>query len=275
VPPDAPSRTSTPAEVATLEDSKKANGAKPKKPKKMSEEERLEIFTELNEKRGFTIKEIDQLIKDGAHADAIAGKITPGMMRQPQPAARTVAPDPDTVKIGTNSLPTETTVQEIGAAPAEIEALKQRGYTLSEIEEIVTAGVVADALADVPAVDPAADPAAELRSLLADRGAKADPVPALRLTIFVDCVPTKRDGAAPVHLDDWVAPIGRIVAEASGKADWRQIPYTSRGDLAVGIRTALASCPTVLVALSRSSVFDVAMEILRPHAELIVEGVGR
>jgi len=99
LPPDAPPRTSTSAESDAAEEKTKKRG----RPKKAATDpaEMLRIYGELNEKRGFSLNEVERLMKDGAIEDALAGKITPGMLRQPAPAkaAPTPAPEPEQEKV--------------------------------------------------------------------------------------------------------------------------------------------------------------------------------
>lgn len=80
LPPDSPVRTSTPAEIAAVVEGKK------KKVKKTatSDAATIEDFVKL-QGLGFTTQEITDVQKQGSLADALSGKLTPGMLRQPRP----------------------------------------------------------------------------------------------------------------------------------------------------------------------------------------------
>lgn len=96
--------------------------------------------------------------------------------------------------------------------------------------------------------------------------------PATRPTLFVDCMPMK-GGGVTTHLEEWLAPIAAETARAGETADWRLIPYTSKGMLAHAIRQSLDTCPSYLVIDSRTSGAEVALEVLIPHAALVIRGM--
>lgn len=61
--------------------------------KNKSPEDLLKLYFELNEVRGFTINEVEKLLKSGQVDDALAGRITPEALRHPTRPA-TPAPEP-------------------------------------------------------------------------------------------------------------------------------------------------------------------------------------
>lgn len=103
--------------------------------------------------------------------------------------------------------------------------------------------------------------------------------PAAPPLLFIDCVPEV--GVVAVPLETWLEPIAELAAaayvdEKTGKvgvADWRLISYTAKGVLAVAIREALDTCPSALRIDTRQSGAEVALEVLVPHAGLVVRGV--
>lgn len=84
LPPDAPVRTSTPAEIQAVVEGKKGRGKGKTKPS-TADAATIEDFVKL-QGLGFTTQEITDVQRQGILADALSGKITPGMMRQPRSA---------------------------------------------------------------------------------------------------------------------------------------------------------------------------------------------
>ena len=54
---------------------------------KLSDAEKLRIYSELNEKRGFSLNEIEKLVKAGRLEEALSGALTPNALRNPGRAA--------------------------------------------------------------------------------------------------------------------------------------------------------------------------------------------
>lgn len=83
LPPEVTSemRTSTPEQSDAAEAKAKKRG-RPKKAPPLTTAQLIDLSG-----KGFTAAEIDQLVHDEDAAEALEGKITPGMMRQPKPAA--------------------------------------------------------------------------------------------------------------------------------------------------------------------------------------------
>ncbi len=99
----------------------------------------------------------------------------------------------------------------------------------------------------------------------------ARPVPAVAPILFIDALAVKGVEGA-VALEDWLGPIAEIAAAAHDVEDVRLISYTSKGVLATAMRAALATTPKVLLIDSRQFGADVAMEVLVPHAQMVVRG---
>ena len=103
--------------------------------------------------------------------------------------------------------------------------------------------------------------------------------PAEAPILFIDCAPTK--GATAVELTEWLLDAEEAAAAEyvdaktgqKGVPDWRMIPYSFDGALASAIRARLDTCPPSLIIRSDSRAAKVALEVLIPHASLVIQGV--
>lgn len=138
------------------------------------------------------------------------------------------------------------------------------------------------ASAAVPAAIGTPQSAAEVRKPAVLKPAPLPPPPPLESVdelvieaIYIDCLPVKgTHKGAFVMMEDWLAPILKVVAEANNVADYRLISYTSRGVLAEGISAQRQLAPPpVLVVASHASGADVVLENLIPFARTVVRGM--
>lgn len=135
VPPDAPARTSTPEEIKAVDEGAKKKG-RPKKPK-ADPAEMLRVYSELNEKRGFSLNEVERLYKEGLVEDALAGKITPGMLRQPAPqvaaaAQVSAAVPPPAPPVAAQPIPGPApTLQNATMTPEQVKEMQAQWYANS------------------------------------------------------------------------------------------------------------------------------------------------
>lgn len=247
VPPDAPPRESTPAEVTAAAE-KKTRG----RPKKavMDPEKLIEAFGKCAE-LGFTTTEISTMQRRGELDDALAGKITPGMLRQPKPPVgyqAAAAPLPEEPPAA-DMLPGEISKTDPGdgthaVAPAAESQAQESWYansgpaaqvTNEQQPENETARIsaanppISTSVARPAAHDSRAAAQAQINDAVAAhrRGpAKAPPVPPV---LFVDCFASKGGflpgapgcstllsmaGVGAVDLADWLAPVAELAALA-------------------------------------------------------------
>lgn len=94
-----------------------------------------------------------------------------------------------------------------------------------------------------------------------------------RLVILEGCIPLKGDYSGYVLFADWIAPIMQAVAEEHGVADYRLIQYTAKAALATKIRQSLDTVPEVLVIDGYASGSSEALEVLVPHATLVIKSL--
>lgn len=224
VPPDAPVRTSTAAEIETVDAGIKAKAAR--KTKKV---------------------------------EPAAAAPTPA----PQPAV--VDPDEDPEERAARELlerkAREKAEAKKRAEDAALEAERQKLRDEAENKKRI-------AEASAPLAAKLAEHQATTRATR-----KKPPEPPV---LFIDCAPTK--GATAVELADWLDPIEEAAVAAfvdekgrTGYEDFRMISYVGDGVLAVAIRAALDTCPGALIIRSDSRAAKVALEVLIPHASLVVQ----
>lgn len=111
-------------------------------------------------------------------------------------------------------------------------------------------------------------------SLATKREAEVQAAPGL--TIYVDCLPTKGSNVGKFTMfEDWIAPIIRDASEANNVADYRMIPYTTKGVLATAINAnrKAGNLPSVLVVMSHTGGADVALECLIPFASNVIRAL--
>lgn len=128
-----------------------------------------------------------------------------------------------------------------------------------------------EVLAPVPSA-PAASSAPVSTSTPAMTNRKALKVPPIAPMLLIDTVVLKgvKD---PVLFESWFAPIAELAAAAHEVQDYRLISYTAKGVLATAIRECLDTCPSALVINSQAPGADVALEVLIPHASMVLRGV--
>ncbi len=83
-------------------------------------------------------------------------------------------------------------------------------------------------------------------------------------TLYVDCYPTRGNGAQPVPFGDIMAPVLEKVAKEAGVADCRFIKYDAKARIAVELRTLLATFPSHVVVSSMGTYADVFLEVAGP-----------
>ena len=336
LPPDAPSRTSTSAESDAAEEKVKKRG----RPKKEPEEIKIGCSTcsekipasqfeahlkahqsvpaptafepkgETDSERGyrlltswgFTVEEVNLLNQEGAMEDALAGKITPGMLRQPterpkdgtakaaagamvvvNPSAQQSAP-PKPMETSTPTTDQFTAREQLTAfqeaARAQLAPVPPPVTVIKTIP-IVSAGSGREDAFPLP-TPVAPDRVQEHLKALRKAPPKAPPVAP---TIYVDCHPVKgAHKASVVDAADWVGPIAELAALAhvdrdSGKPapldDVFLAPFgTGKAVLAAALRECLDGCPAVLAIDSSSPAQQVALDVLRPHAAVVVQAKG-
>lgn len=94
-----------------------------------------------------------------------------------------------------------------------------------------------------------------------------------KLVLLEGCVPLKGPYKEYTLLADWVAPLMQAVADDHGVADYRLIQFTSRAALATKIRENVASVPEVLVIGGFEAGASEAMEVLTPHATMVIRAL--
>lgn len=239
LPPDSPVRTSTPAEIAAVVEGKK------KKVKKTatSDAATIEDFVKL-QGLGFTTQEITDVQKQGYLADALSGKLTPGMLRQPRPpvgyqghvspalpAPVVVVQLPQSAPPSASMiLPGEVAHHDPGdgthaiAAPQALAAAQASWYATSGPQQPQPQQPVASAPTQAPtllsasltpdqvcqqypqtAQQPAQSSLGPLGSLVAAAQVQLSGRPPAGLVLLVDCVPAK--GVPAALLADWLGPV--------------------------------------------------------------------
>ena len=341
LPPDAPSRTSTSAESDAAEEKAKKRGRPKKEPEEIKigcstcsekvpasqfeahllghqnvvamEKEDAQTARAVLKDNGFTAEEIELLYKEGAVQDALDGKITPGMLRQPAPhphvvvsekahevQASTINPPlplaakkeawyknsgPPPASGQLTEHPAHTMVREQpvkeGREPLPTSTPPTQPVTVIKTTPVVSAGSGREDAFPLPT--PVA-PDRVQEHLKALR--KAPPkVPPVAPTIYVDCHPVKgAHKASVVDAADWVGPIAELAALAyvdrdSGKPapldDVFLAPFgTGKAVLAAALRECLDGCPAVLAIDSSSPAQQIALDVLRPHAAAVVQAKG-
>jgi hypothetical protein len=269
LPPDAPARESTPTEIRAVVEGKK-RGRK-KAASAMEGETLIEAFSKLGP-MGFTTTEMAKLQREGTLQDALDGKITPGMLRQPpsllpsaqksqvQPAQQTPQQLPPTPSPQT---PTPEPVQSQLPDPALAQA-QQSWYQNS----------------GPPAQQPILTPQAPV---IVQQPAPPAPAvhPPAGLVLLVDCAPAK--GTQATLLADWIGPVAEYacsqVLDDNGRPspvpDLALVPYArGKGYLAAAVRLALGTVPPVLAIDSSVYGADKVLEILTPWAATIIRANG-
>lgn len=263
LPPDAPPRESTAADVEIAE--QKAQTRRGRKPKVASAGSvSADAETPLPQVRallglGFTGAEVEKLVLEELVPDALEGRVTPGMLRQPGPAS----------KNGTGQL-----VEHPANALAcrAVEAEQRKLAEVKETNDPVGGAAVDSRDSRQKIVDASLALAAELEQ----RRASPAAAPHVRPVIYVDCLPV-RGAEQPTPMEEWLAPIMEMAARVGdGKnsvADYRLIEYKAKGTLKAAVQACLATCPPALAVDSRNDAAQVVLEALVPHAALVVRGI--
>jgi hypothetical protein len=256
LPPDAPSRTTTPEEITAVESAKRGRPKKVKEPevKKMkmkvegvlyecefdadgNELSRVPLEVtkhplsndQLLSALGFTPEEIVKLEARQETEDALKGEITPGMLRQPKSIEKTI----------------EVKAVPVAPAPKRVKpASPEKTENINQVLEL----------------------------LKEKRGAQVRPVPAVPPVLYIDCMPVK-GSINVVSMEEWLGPIAELAALANEVQDVRLISYTSKGVLASAIRDCLDTTPAALLIDSRQFGADEVLAALIPHASLVVRGI--
>lgn len=93
------------------------------------------------------------------------------------------------------------------------------------------------------------------------------------LTLYVDCVPVKGNSNFTVG-EDIIASLAEAAAKAANVPDWRLIEYgKGKGAMAAILRERITSMPDTVVITSSTPGSDVLLEVLSPHARVIVRGL--
>lgn len=115
---------------------------------------------------------------------------------------------------------------------------------------------------------------AKLKATIQTLGASSGHAPqAQGFVLYVDCGPCK--GERVMDYLEWYGPLAAIVAEDKKVADWRQISYTAKGDLAVVMRQVIASggLPPAMAISANGPGADVALELLIPYAAQVIRRI--
>lgn len=277
LPPDAPGRTSTPAEIEAVVEGKRK---KAKKSANNASDDVIAIYGRLSA-AGYSTDEIGRLVKSGEAAAIIARLDAPAQLapkeeteaRSQLPVADVPAPSaiaaaqaqwyqqggpPATSAYGHSIAPNDVN----GQAYAQLEA---RGFTLDEaVNNMLQQQAAAQATLD--RMTP---------QQLSSR-------PPAGLVLLVDCAPVK--GAPAVLLADWLAPVlehaCRSVLDDAGRpapvTDLRLVPFArGKGYLGAAVRLALGTVPPVLAVDTTQYGADVALEALTAWASTIIRGGAR
>jgi hypothetical protein len=276
-------RESTPEQVAAVEAGKRGRG----RPKKVAEPAAIKINAECQFCDGsFPVEKIDahretfhskelQAAEDAAVAKRKAQEAAEEEVRQAQIKAAEenakhakFAEEHLSVRVPVNTATASVIpfVDDVRAAPPSVKVTLDAGYARKMGE--ADAALASDAQR--------ADAQAQIDATLAKARTGERKQPPAPVTIYVDCHPRK--GRPAVAGDDWLAPIMELAALANvdrdGKSapmeDFRLIPYTADGVLAVAIRACLDSCPARLALRSESRAHKIALEVLTPYAVEIV-----
>lgn len=315
LPPDAPPRTSTSAESDAAEERAKKRGRPKKEPEVFKigcstcgeklpasefeahikshttpapavatpQETDADHGYRVLQEKGFTLDEINLLNSEGLMTEALEGKVTTGMLRQPPLRAGAVPAPAAPIATATAQ---EQWYKNSGPPPATEQTPPPTTVTnvfVSSADHVMQAPVSNNGGPifidhNHARVESNARVQEHLKALR-----KAPPkVPPAAPTIYVDCHPVKGPHrTAAVDAADWLGPIAELAALAhvdrdSGKPmpldDVFLAPFgTGRAVLAAALRETLDSCPAVLAIDSTSPGQQVALEVLRPHAAVIVE----
>lgn len=215
--------------------------AEPVKPEP-TEDEKLQAL-------GFTATMIARLRKENVVAEALAGEVQPQHLVE---------------------APKETPETRSAEAPSKAAVLASGGT--------VETTTVADAVR--------AAARAELQAAIEKYGPTDQAKPPMAPVLYIDCAPeTKYDERGPmgdvaIESSAWLEPICELAARANVNSkgqpdpvkDWRMISYVADGVLANAIRAAIETCPAALVLDSSRRADQVAIEVLLPHAALVVRG---
>lgn len=94
-----------------------------------------------------------------------------------------------------------------------------------------------------------------------------------KLVILEGCIPLKGEFKSYTLFEDWISPLMKSVADDHGVADYRLIQYTSKAALATKIRESLDTVPEVLVIGGYAAGASEAMEVLVPHATVVIKSL--
>jgi hypothetical protein len=93
-------------------------------------------------------------------------------------------------------------------------------------------------------------------------------------TLFVDCMPQKGwPGDAPVWLDALMAAFMRLAAASAKQADYALIRYESKGYLRTAIRVLMSKLPKTVVVTTSTAGSAEFLECVTPYAKLIFRGI--
>lgn len=159
---------------------------------------------------------------------------------------------------------------------ASVKAEKEKKMAKSDIMEKLRAAKALqkkDAQTKTETQAEEAPPAEETQAEPKDTSKKkAAPKSSGKLTLYVNCRPTKGTRGAVVSVEEILAPVMAELAEKSGKADYRFHEYgEGKGRLVQVLRTM--DLPPGVYVDKRSDLGGFVLEALRPRATKVVEGL--
>lgn len=263
IPPDAPSRFSTPEEVAAA--NKEDEMEEKEETISSHGQDKASVAGEIVEGGPTRRKRRTKAEMEAARADEAAKAAA----KVAAPAAPPATPAPSVnvdqiVAVGAEVVTTNVQLDVVSPKESLRELKERLGLKTSENNLIGS-----DEPKSEP--DPQSEEIAKIRAVL------TTPDPAFQCgvqALFIDCMPGKGwVGEQPVDALEFFHAFNALAASSAGAADYRLIKYESNGYLSTAIKVYQKGLPPVLYVDSRMSGAGILLETIIPYAKLVFRGV--
>lgn len=279
-PPDAPPPTSTPEQVAVanpvkVSDPAKASEAAPEDDEAAQESGTAPASTDAPAKRRRRTKAEMEAARSAAEAVTSPSSVASyfqGLLTQVSQQGIAQA---EQTQVGSQQVLDAREIHTVGVAGAQAPS----DVTVTKVSDLfgqlATGGVIANADASQSVTNPATPPVDPITTQIKHRLNTPDPSLGCPVKfVFIDCMPGKGWPAedAPIDAREFWHAIAANASAAAKVADYRFIPYTSKGYLSASVRAMLRGLPASIYVDSAIPDIQELLTAVIPYASLVVRG---
>lgn len=256
IPPDAPSRISTPEEVAAA--NKEDETEEKEETISSHGQDKASVAGEIVEGGPTRRKRRTKAEMEAARADEAAKAAAP--VTAPTTASEPSIITDQIVAVGTEVVTTN------------VETLKKLQETYqAELAEKLDYDKVLESNKHKPEPDPQAEELARITALLSTPDAAFG---CGVVALFIDCMPGKGwPGEQPKDALEFMHSFNSLASSSAGVPDYRLIKYESKAYLSTAIKLYMKGLPSALFIDSRMQGADILLENLVPYVKMVYRGV--